>query len=142
MITRNHCLSYAQAGIVVGTLAIVPGFIGLMFLSQGLWMIMPFAGLEILAVSAGFYASVRHNGDVESVDIDENAVRIYRRVAQREQYICLRTCWTRVLLEASESWYPSRLWVKSAGQQVELGRWLTERERGQLAARLKDLIKD
>ena len=140
LITRNHSLTNTQAGFIVGFLAVVLGSIAVMFYSQGAWLVLPFAGLELLAVTAGFYACIRHNNDYELVEVDDTRIRVRRSIAKREQNFSFQTHWTNVMLEVTEGWYPSKLWVKSKGKQVELGGWLTDDERRQLAQRLKNLI--
>ena len=141
MITRNSSLSSSQVKLIIGFFAIVLGMIGLVFYSQGVWMILPFAGCELLAVSAAFYCCLRHKHDFEMVKIDKNHIQVKRQVASREQSYEFQTHWTKVFLEMTKGWYPTRLWVTSKGQQVELGQWLTDPERQQLATRLKYLIK-
>ena len=140
LITRNHCLTNTQAGVIVGFLSVVLGSIAIMFYSQGAWLVLPFAGLELLAVTAGFYACIRHNNDYELVEVDDTRIRVKRSIAKREQNFSFQTYWTKVLLEITEGWYPSKLWMKSKGKQVELGGWLTDDERRQLASRLKKMI--
>lgn len=141
LITRNSSLSSAQVKMIVGFFAIVLGTIGVVFYSQGVWMVLPFAGLELLAVSAAFYCCLRHKHDFEMVKIDENHIQVKRHVACREHTYEFQTHWTRVFLEMTKGWYPSRLWVASKGQHVEVGQWLTDPERQQLATRLKYLIR-
>ena len=141
MITRNSNLSSSQVKLIVGIFAVVLGMIGVVFFSQGVWMILPFAGLELLAVSAAFYCCLRHKHDFEMVKIDKNHIQVKRHVASREQIYEFQTHWTKVFLEITKGWYPSRLWVASKGQHVEVGQWLTDPERQQLATRLKYLIE-
>ncbi len=141
MITRNSSLSISQIKLIVGFFAIVLGVIGAFFYSQGAWLVLPFAGLELLAVSAAFYCCIRHKNDFEMVKIDKNRIQVKRQVASREQVYEFQTHWTKVFLEITKGWYPSRLWVASKGQHVEVGQWLTDPERKQLATRLKHLIE-
>lgn len=141
MITRNSSLSGSQVKLIIAFFTIVLGTIGGVFYSQGMWMVLPFAGFELLAVSAAFHCCLRHKHDFEMVVIDDKHVQVKRQVARKAQTYEFQTHWTRVFLEMTKGWYPSRLWVKSKGQQVELGQWLTDPERQQLASRLKYLIK-
>ena len=141
MITRNSSLSRPQVKLVIGFFAIVLGMIGIVFYSQGVWMVLPFAGFELMAVSAAFYCCLRHKDDFEMVRIDENHIQVKRQIASREQTYEFQTHWTKIFLEMTKGWYPSRLWVASKGQHVEVGQWLTDPERKQLATRLKYLIE-
>ncbi len=102
--------------MIVGFLAAVLITIAVMFYSQGAWLVLPFAGIELLAIAAGFYACIRHNNDYELVEIDDTRIHVKRCIAKREQNFSFQTYWTKVLLEISKGWYPSKLWVKSKGQ--------------------------
>ena len=141
MITRNSSLTSSQIKFVIGFFAIVLGMIGVVFYSQGVWMVLPFAGFELLAVSAAFYCCLRHKHDFELVEIREDRIQVKRQIASREQTFEFQTHWTKVFLEMTKGWYPSRLWVASKGQNIEVGQWLTDPERQLLATRLKYLIK-
>ena len=141
MITRNSSLTSSQIKLVIGFFAIVLGMIGVVFYSQGVWMILPFAGFEFLAVSAAFYCCLRHKHDFEMVEISGDRIQVKRQIARREQTFEFQTHWTKIFLEMTKGWYPSKLWVASKGQHVEVGQWLTDPERQLLATRLKYLIK-
>ena len=141
LITRNSSLTRTQIKLIIGFFAIVLGTIATVFYIQGVWMVLPFAGLELLAVSAGFYTCLRHKHDFELIKVGNNQVEVKRQVANRKQSYCFQIYWTKICLEMTKGWYPSRLWVRSKGRHVELGQWLTDTERQQLATRLKNLIE-
>jgi uncharacterized membrane protein len=103
----------------------------------GFWLILPFAGLELLAVGTGLYVVARRCQACEVIDITDDAIRIAKGSRHPEQQWILQRVWARVVLErCAKQWYPSRLWIRSHGQAVEIGSFLNEEERQHLAAEL------
>lgn len=115
--------------------------IGLAFAMHGFWTVLPFAGLEVVVLGAAFYLCVSRSQIREVVTVNADIVTIEKgRQQPREHWECPRA-WARVILEHSPiAWYPSRLVVAFQGQQVEIGRFLNEQERRELAEDLEGVI--
>ena len=115
--------------------------IGLAFAMHGFWTVLPFAGLEIVVLGAAFYLCVSRSQIREVVTVNADIVTVEKgRQQPREHWKCPRV-WARVILEHSPiAWYPSRLAVVYQGQQVEIGRFLNEQERCELAEDLEGVI--
>lgn len=111
------------------------------FAAAGYWPILPFAGLELAALGAALTHSMRRSRRRELIDIDERRVRVRKTAAQRQIEFEFQRPWTRVELEqpVSTTW-PSRLWLRSMGRKVEIGAFLTERERNGLRHRLAEVL--
>ena len=58
-IRENCSISPAAFAGVLGLLAVVTLSIGIGFAAMGAWLILPFAGLEVLALGAAFLAYAR-----------------------------------------------------------------------------------
>src|SRR5579871_5548696 len=65
LIKRNCSMSPRGVLSLVGFTAAVCFSIGAVFAWQGLWLVLPFAGLEVFALAAAFYVSGLHAGDYE-----------------------------------------------------------------------------
>lgn len=127
----------------MGMISTVSLGIGIAFAWMGFWVILPFAGLELLALGAGLYVSMRGNDYREVVTVTEDRVTIeFGRVGVSERDIKDYTrAWARVRLEpAGGRTGQSRLLLGSSGQFVELGRCLTDAERERLRQRLQDVL--
>jgi uncharacterized membrane protein len=73
------------------------------------------------------------------VNSDEVAVEKGRR-RLRQRWVMQRA-WAQIrLLPPRIRWYPTRLVIRSHGNEVELGGFLNEHERRQLAGELRDAI--
>jgi uncharacterized membrane protein len=115
--------------------------IGLAFALHGFWPVLPFAGLEIIALGAAFYLCLSRSQIREVVTVNADRVTVEKGHRQpREHWECPRA-WARVALEPSPiAWYPSRLAVGFQGRQVEIGRFLNEEQRCALAVELSEAI--
>lgn len=113
------------------------------FAVQGFWPILPFAGLELSALGAALWVSLRRNRYREVIDFDGERVRIGFGWMQQGAAAELDwpRAWTRVeLREGAHRHDPSELLLRHAGQAVRLGRCLTDAERERLGRRLKELL--
>ena len=136
-LTRQQ-LRRAFVGIAVVCLAIASGFAVF-----GMWPILPFAGAEVIVVGIGFYLSARGGLEVEVVSVGGDKVAVETSRGQIRQRWELQRAWAQIRLLAPKiRWYPSRLVIRSHGKAVELGRFLNEQERRQLAAKLQRAIRD
>ncbi len=117
--------------------------VALGFFFQGLTLILPFAGLELVALGAVLYVSAWCGGIREVNSVTGDKIRIEIGHGSPEQCHELKRVWAQVILERSwNNWYPSRLLIRSHGQQAEIGCFLNESERQGLAIELRKVIKN
>lgn len=116
--------------------------IALVFAWQGLWMILPFAGLEMLVLAVAFYQVHKKacSREVISFDTDDIRVEVGR---DAPEHVCIfQRAWTQVLLQTpSIKGYPSKLFLRSGGRQLELGACLNDDERQALHDHLVKLVQ-
>ena len=132
----NQSMSWrATCYLLLSLLLITAIAVGLSLM--GFWLILPFAGLELAAVTAGLYTVARRGQRREVISIGEEFIRIERGHRHPEQSLTLATHWAKVIVErCPRRWYPSRLLIRSHGQSVEVGGFLNEEERHRLADEL------
>jgi uncharacterized membrane protein len=122
---------------LTAAIALVAGY----FAAQGAWLVLPFAGLEALAVCIGFYLSARHAVTREVLRFDGPDLVIARGRRQLTEIGRLPRFWTRVaLVRDPRGWYPSRLYLESHGRRLEIATALVDAERLQLAAWLRQRL--
>ena len=71
VIRRNCSLTWGQTKLAVCIIAIPPLSIALGFASAGLWPVVPFVGLELLAVGLCFYHCAIRARECEVVTVDQ-----------------------------------------------------------------------
>lgn len=133
----NRSLSWRGSLLFYFSLLIISSGIAIGLALLGLWLVLPFAGLEMLALGIGLYVVACRCYECEVISINGDSIRIERgRDYPREQWT-LGRMWARVVLErCPREWYPSRLLIRSHGRSVEVGRFLDEEERQRLADEL------
>lgn len=108
------------------------------FSLQGLWPILPFAGVEVLLLLGAFYASSLRQHSQEHIVWNDHELMLARVRGRRAQRICWPRAWTRIRIEEPLSgWYPSRLYLEYSGQREEIGSALSDKERRLLLASLE-----
>jgi uncharacterized membrane protein len=122
--------------------------IGLVFAIKGYWMILPFAGLELLALAICFHLVASAAQRREIVSISDALVRVEKGTVRRsagrggpDSIAEFPRAWTRIeLSKPSRERYPSRLWVGAYGKRIELAGFLAEEEKRSLATKLQQLV--
>jgi uncharacterized membrane protein len=137
----NCSLTPRSARVFVGGLACVTFAVAGFFALQGLWHILPFAGLEIGLLWWAVRASLRAGQQRELILISADSVVIERHGAARPTRTVFARHWATVKLrDPPAAQHPSRLMIESHGRGCEVGRFLTEEERLGLAGRLRQLV--
>lgn len=126
--------------------------IGVGFAVVGAWLILPFAGLEVLLLGAAFVAYARRAADYEKIELAGGRLTVEVAQAARRSRYELDPRRARVLLEKGQG-YGARVWVKGglrgapgverrAGEeQLEIGRHLDAGSRVELAAELSRRLR-
>ena len=115
-------------------LAVLVLAIGAGFAVAGAWLILPFAGLEVLLLGAAYVAYARHAADYERLEIEPGGLRV--EVAQADRVARHR------LVNAKVSVEDGRVVLRDAKEELEVGRYLGAEARAELAAELqKRLIR-
>jgi uncharacterized membrane protein len=106
----------------------------------GFWPVLPFAGLEMLVLGWALRSSMHRREEREHIAVTEAEVVIdYARGTPR--HIVFPRHWARVKIRRPKSpLHRGHLVIESHGRAYEVGKFLTEEERHQLAARLGQLI--
>ncbi|MGQ0585840.1 MAG: DUF2244 domain-containing protein [Gammaproteobacteria bacterium] len=125
------------AGMCLICLGIATGFAAL-----GLWPVLPFAGLELLALGAALAVVLERNKYREVLWFDREWIRVeFGTLGQRARSHCeLPRSRTRAWLEPATASGGTRLVLGYGEQRLVIGNCLTDAERAGLARRLKELI--
>lgn len=142
VIAPNGSLSVAQAGWFFAGMCLLSTVIAAILTWQGLWLIWPFAGLEMAMLALGLYLSLRDNGYREVVSVYEDTIEVDAGRGQPERHWEFPRLLTQVQLRSGQGRNGhSRLLVTRSGWGCELGRCLTDEERADVAVRLKNWVR-
>ena len=143
MVMPNRAMPWQHIMMIYLLVSGVTISIAFSFFTQGLTLILPFAGLELLALGVVLYISAWRSNIKEVVNVNEEKIRIEIGRNVPEEIYELDKAWANIVLERSwNNWYPSRLLLRSHGRQLEIGKFLNEQERQCLAIELKKAIKN
>lgn len=134
LLKRNCSLAPQQLALIFASLATVSLLIAALFASQGAWMVLPFACLEVLALGAAFLLYARHAADYERIVLCRDCLLVETcRAASlsREQCAPGRT---RVEYTGSRQ---ELIGLVAAGRRIEVGRFVPESDRPDLARQLR-----
>lgn len=112
--------------------------IALRFALLGAWIVLPLAIAEIAGLGLAFYLVARKGRRCEIVEVNGSEIRIVVDDGRNREEWRFQPYWVQVILQMdSIAWYPNRLFLRSHGRQIEIGRDLTDEERRRLADDLK-----
>lgn len=149
MIRPNRSLSWHQSMVFLGAIAVPMVLVSVVLAVKGYWLILPFAGVEIAVLFACFYVVAHAACRCEVISIGESLVTVEkgrdRGMGPEPVGTAGRTKfargWVRVeLSDRAGHWYPQRLWIGASGRRVEIGEFLVEEEKTELAAELHRLL--
>lgn len=141
-IRPNRSMSARQAAVFVICFAVLSLTIALSLFSIGMWLVLPFAGLEVFVVGMAVGYAMRRSAGYESIVVTDRDVCVVKSEFGRSQSYNFQRYWTQVRLERGSSrLQPQRLLVGSHGRFVEIGREFVDEDRENFAVRLAEAVK-
>jgi uncharacterized membrane protein len=132
---RNCSISPAGLAGAFAALAFVVVAIGTGFAIAGAWLVLPFAGLEVLLLGAAYVLYARRAADYERIVLDSGWLTVEVSEAQRTLRYEMEARRARVRVDEE------RVLLLGAREQLELGRHLDADTRVQLAAELQKRLR-
>lgn len=140
-VVANCALGWRAIKCVLAGLALCLLAVAGYFAAIGAWLVVPFAGIELLILAAGFYASAVAGHRRELIEVSPAELRVLRGGRRIDEIARLPRGSARVRLQRDpRGWYPSRLELIAPGRRVEIARVLTEPERERLHTELEALL--
>lgn len=137
----NYGPKWRQTVAAFVLLALISLSLALALALAGYWPVLPLAGLELGLLGWALYVSARRSTEREVIWVRQAEVEVQKGRRRPERVWVFQRSWAEVyLLRSEHSWYPSRLWLRSQGQEVEVGGFLQEEERVFLARELRKII--
>ena len=135
ILKRNCSISPAGLAGVFGALAVVALAIGAAFALAGAWLVLPFAGLEIAALTVAYLAYARRAADYERIELA--AGRLTVEVAEADSMSRHEMEARRARVCVENDWVV----LRGAGQELQLGRHLDAERRAEFAAQLQKRLR-
>jgi len=138
-----HCsLSVRGAVMFFGSICFVTFGVAGVATLLGFWPVLPFAGAEMLLLGWALHSNMQRRFQRETIHISETEVVIEDTNGAPLRIVFPRH-WSRVKIRRPKSpLHRSQLVIESHGRRREVGKFLTEEERLQLADELRQLVGD
>lgn len=126
----------------MGAISAISFGTGLMFFLMGAWPVMGFMGLDVLLVYIAFRINFRALRVYETVDLSPEALTVTRVAPTgRSQSWRFNPYWVRLSLDERVG-RTSELSLASHGQRLVFGSFLTDPEREDFAAALREALHE
>jgi uncharacterized membrane protein len=135
VLRRNCSLSPRQLAVAYALLCAGALGIALVFVLQGIWFVFGFAVLELAGIAIALLHYARHALDHEHIALTERCLLVERVKAGHSVQVRLDPAWTRISLPDHRR--RTLIELESCGIRVEVGRYVSEAARQQVALELK-----
>jgi uncharacterized membrane protein len=135
ILKRNCSISPAGLAGVFVALAVVVLAIGTGFAIAGAWLVLPFAGLEVLLLGVAYLLYARRAADYERIELDGGRLTVEVAEAQTTWRYEMEARRARVCVESE------RVVLRGAREELELGRHLDAHSRAEFAAELQKRLR-
>ena len=131
LLKRNCSIAPGALACVFAAIAVAVLGIGIGFAIAGAWLILPFAGLEVVALGAAFVLQARHATDYERIELAAGRLSVEVGEAERVAKYEIDARGARIEMQGPH------VVLRAAGEAVEIGRHLGEEARVRFATELK-----
>ena len=143
-IYQNQSLSKRGNQMFFLTTFCVSFSIALAFAWQGLWLIVPFAGLEMLALGLALYWCINRLSRIETITVSDKEVSLNVEQQNCKKSSCtFPKAWARAtVLSPQATTQKPQLWLEGNRSKVEIGAFLGDREKIKLASAINKSIQN
>lgn len=140
VLSPNRSLTWEANKKILFAMFLVNMVIGLSFAAVGAWLILPFAGLEILLVGIGMYYVCWKLNFKQTITIEAESLTLQKGVYFPKEEWQWQTSQTHLLKQASRyRMSPPTLFLKHLNQRIEIGEFLNRTEKKELREHLAHL---
>lgn len=137
----NNSASWQLNMAIIGLVTLMLFIVCVYFALKGLWLVFPFAGLEVVALYICFYLRVRANNRTEVITFDRDTVVIEQGNFFAEKSWKYHRLWAKIFVKKPRySGHPKQVMIRSHGKELELGAFLNNQDKEVLIKDLKNIV--
>jgi len=137
----NNSATWRFNVFIIGSLTLLAFLIAGIFLIQGLWLILPFSGLELIMLYFGLTICVRANTTTEVITFHNNTVIIEKGHTHSEHSWEYQRSWAKIFVKTPEhKGHTKRIFIRSHGKELELGAFLNKQDKENFISKLKNIV--
>jgi uncharacterized membrane protein len=142
IISGNNSLSFRDSVIFISLISFISLSIAIGFSYKGYWVILPFAGVEMILLAVMLLYCCHNNSMCEKIQIFEDKVNISSKYRKNKGFFEVNKYWSSIVLSKPKlRGHPHRLFIRYKGREMEIGVMLEDKERLKLAAMLNTSLK-
>jgi uncharacterized membrane protein len=134
LLKRNCSIAPRQLVTFYASLALLSLGIGAMFWAQGATLVMPFAGVEVLALGAALLLYAQHATDREFIRLQAGRLVVEHTSGRVTRHAEFASAWVRIEPETGDG---SLVELSGQGQRIAVGRFVRPELRRALAEELR-----
>ncbi|HED33434.1 MAG TPA: DUF2244 domain-containing protein [Gammaproteobacteria bacterium] len=142
LIEPNRPVSWQGNVRFIAIFALVSFAIGLVALSQGLVLVMPFSGLEVLVVFLALYLVFKKYSSCQVIYFTKNSVIIETGKVCADSHIEYQRYWSKFLVKDDGNYNIPRLSICSKGVSTNIGDFLNYDDKTQLIELIKHITEN
>lgn len=141
LLTPNQSAHWHVVLLIVSALSLVIFIIAVCMALFGAWMILPFSGIEILAIVFANYYVLSLSTYKEVITFTSEQVSVEKGKRRPAATIIFQRHWTQTkIIPPGHSGYLSQVNLCSMKEQVSIGNFLNEEDRRKLIRALNDML--
>ena len=141
VVTPNCSMTWRENKIFVVSIATISIGIAGAFAIKGYWVILPFAGLEVIFLTVILYLCCLRATQCEVISIGADNIQIEVGRQKARKLYNFQRAWTSIKLYPPQSSNEAtRLVMRSKGKELEIGACLCESDRESLATSIKQAL--
>lgn len=138
IVTANRSMSWRANLYLAAGLGTVCMGVAIAMATYGLWMVIPFAGLEVIFIVVCLYLTLKRLSRQEVITVDNEAIKLEWGYSQPDVTVKLPRRWSRLKYECKESEFETgNLSLAAHGRKYQLGRCLNREEKKALYGELQ-----
>ena len=147
IIKPNNSLSPEGTVKVVMALFVIVLLVSIGFSLIGAWLVLPFAGIEIVALAYAFYSVYLHSNDYESITIVGDEVIVEKKNDKDLTMMIFQRYWAQIsvrdVMQGSGKGSKRGLFISSHGKEVEFGKYfINDGQRTMFARELREKLRN
>jgi uncharacterized membrane protein len=141
LLTPNQSAHWHVVLLIVSALSLVIFIIAVCMALFGAWVILPFSGIEILAIAFANYYVLSLNAYKEVITFTPDQVSVEKGKRRPSTTITFQRHGTQTkIIAPSHDWYLTQVNLCSMKEHVSIGNFLNEEDRGKLIRALNDAL--
>lgn len=137
----NNSATWRFNMMVVASLALIGLLISTFFFVQGLWVIAPFSGLELMLLLTCLYLCTRSNIQTEVIKFSPDKVIVEQGRTFAEKSWEYHRTWAKIFVrKPKHRGHPDQIVIRSHGKELELGSFLNKDDKEALVKKLRHII--